>query len=133
MIALPDDLNVLSALWLDFKSAEAAAVLDRRAVEDKIKTLARIDENKEGTSTIEPGAFVIKIEGRIDRKVDADKLQELAAEHGLTDHLATLCRWKPELNMTVWKSTDPSITCLLADAITAKPGRSSFKITLPKE
>ena len=81
-----------------------------------------------GTETAEPEGFVVKISGRIDRKVDGDKLQALAAEAGLSDHLATLFRWKPEINMDVWRSTDESITKPLADAITAKPGRASFKI-----
>ena len=58
----------------------------------------------------------------------ADKVQELAAEHGLTDHLSTLFRWKPELNMAIWKSSNESITRALAPAITAKPGRPSFTI-----
>jgi hypothetical protein len=127
---LPDDLNQLSAMWLMAKSVEANATAKRRAVEDHIKKLTKIDDKSEGITTVKPGDYVVKIENRIDRKIDSEKLQELAAEHGLTEHLATICRWKPELNMTVWKSTDPSITRLLAGAITAKPGRPSFKITV---
>jgi predicted fused transcriptional regulator/phosphomethylpyrimidine kinase len=91
-----------------------------------------VAENFEGTETAEPEGFVVKISGRIDRKVDGDKVQELAAEFGLTDHLAKLFRWKPELNMAIWKATDATITGPLAGAITAKPGRPSFKI-IPKE
>ena len=49
-------------------------------------------------------------------------MQELAAEFGLTEHLASLFRWKPEINMAVWKATDEAITKPLAAAITAKPG-----------
>jgi hypothetical protein len=62
--------------------------------------------------------------------VDSEKLQELAAEAGLTDHLSTLFRWKPEIEMKAWKATDPSITSALADAITVTPGRPSFTITI---
>lgn len=71
----------------------------------------------------------MKVTCRIDRKVDADMVQELAAEHGLSEHLASLFRWKPELNMSAWKAADESITRPLAGAITAKPGRPSFTIT----
>ena len=39
-------------------------------------------------------------------------------------------RWKPEVNMAAWKAADKSITQLLAGAITAKHGRSTFKITI---
>jgi len=124
------DLSILSAAWLSHKSTEEHAVVDRRKVEDQIVKLLEIAENFEGTETAEPEGFVIKIAGRIDRKVDGEKVQELAAEFGLTEHLAKLFRWKPELNMAVWKATDATITGPLAGAITAKPGRPSFKIII---
>lgn len=129
---LTDNLNELSSLWLAAKEAEKEATEDRRKIEDRMKSLIGVAENMEGTETAEPDQFTIKIVGRIDRKVDSDKLQELAAEYGLTDHLASLFRWKPEINMAVWKATDEAITKPLAAAITAKPGRASFTIT-PKE
>jgi len=126
------DMNQLAQMWLRAKQAEKDATEDRRDIEDHIKKLARIAENLDSTETVEPGQFIIKIAGRIDRKVDGDKVQELAAEHGLSEHLATLFRWKPELNMSAWKAADETITGPLAGAITAKPGRASFSIT-PKE
>ena len=126
---LTDNLNELSSLWLAAKEAEKEATDDRRKVEDRIKSLVGFAENSEGTETVDPDQFTIKIVGRIDRKVDGDKVQELAAEHGLTEHLASLFRWKPEINMAAWKAADASITKPLAGAITAKPGRPSFAIT----
>jgi hypothetical protein len=126
------DMNELAQMWLRAKQAEKDATEDRRDIEDQIKKLARIADSLDSTETVEPGQYVIKIAGRIDRKVDGDKVQELAAEHGLSDHLATLFRWKPELNMSAWKAADETITGPLAGAITAKPGRPSFSIT-PKE
>lgn len=125
---LTDDLNTLSEMWLAAKEAEKEATEDRRRIEDRIKSLVGVAENLEGTETVEPDQFRIKIVGRIDRKVDSDKLQELAAEHGLTEHLSSLFRWKPEINMAVWKATDEAITKPLAAAITAKPGRPSVTI-----
>lgn len=129
---LPNDMNELASMWLAAKKQEEDATADRRDIEDHIKKLATIAENLEGTESVDPGRFEIKIVGRIDRKVDGDKVQELAAEFGLTDHLAKLFRWKPEINMAIWKAADESITKPLAGAITAKPGRPSFKI-IPKE
>ena len=126
---LTDDLNELAAMWLAAKEAEREAVEDRRRIEDRIKSLVGVAETLDGTETVDPDQFTIKIVGRIDRKVDGDKLQELAAEHGLTDHLSSLFRWKPEVNMAVWKATDEAITRPLSAAITAKPGRPSFTIT----
>jgi hypothetical protein len=126
------DMNELAAMWLRAKQAEKDATEDRRDIEDHIKKLARIADSLDSTETVEPGQYVIKIAGRIDRKVDGEKVQELAAEHGLSEHLATLFRWKPEINMSAWKAADETITGPLAGAITAKPGRASFSIT-PKE
>ena len=115
--------------WLNAKQIEAAAVKTRREIEDQLVKQFSIPENLEGTKNLEAESFKIKIEGRINRKVNADKLQELAAEHGLTEHLSSLFRWKPEINMTLWKAADASITTPLLDAITATPGRPSFTIT----
>ena len=124
------DLKTLSAEWLGFKSAEEKATTERRKVEDQMVKLLAIPPDFESTETAEPEGFVVKVSGRIDRKVDGEKVQELAAEFGLTEHLSKLFRWKPEINMTIWKASDESITRPLAAAITAKPGRPSFKITI---
>ena len=117
-------------LWIEAKAAESAAIKQRREIEDKLVKQFDIPENLDGTKNIDADTFKIKIEGRINRKVNADKLQELAAEHGLTDHLSSLFRWKPEIAMTAWKAADASITTPLLDAITATPGRPSFTITV---
>jgi hypothetical protein len=121
-------MQELAAQWLEAKEAERKATERRRDFEDAMRALANFSDQTEGTENIKTPGYAIKIVGRIDRKVDADKVQELAAEHGLTDHLSTLFRWKPEINMAIWKATDESITKALAGAITAKPGRPSFTI-----
>lgn len=122
----------LCVQWMEAKAKEAEAVAMRRALEDRISSLAGIPDTLEGTQTVKPDGYVMKIEGRINRKVDGDKLQEIAIETGLQDHLSSLFRWTPEINMKVWKSTDPAITTPLLGAITSKPGRPSFTITKEK-
>ena len=124
------DLKLLSAFWMQYKADEEKAQTERRKIEDQMVKLLAIPENFESTETAEPEGFVVKVAGRIDRKVDGDKVQELAAEFGLGEHLAKLFRCKPEINMTAWKAADATITGPLAGAITAKPGRPSFKITI---
>jgi hypothetical protein len=126
-------LPALAALWLSAKAREASETEERRAIEDRIKDIVRLPDDLDGTETVERDGYVIKMVGRIDRKVNSEQLQELAAEAGLTDHLSSLFRWKPELNMGVWKNTDASITGALAPAITAKPGRASFSIVTKGE
>lgn len=116
--------------WLDAKQMEAHAIQARRAVEDQLVKQFKVPDDLDGTTTEIDGGYKIKIDGRINRKINGDKLQELAVEHGLTEHLSSLFRWKPEIAMTAWKAADKTITTPLLDAITATPGRPSFTITL---
>lgn len=115
--------------WLDAKEEEKKAIADRRKLEDEMVQAFFVPKDLDGTKTYEKDGFVVKIVGRLDRKVNADKLQDLAAEHGLTEHLSSLFRWKPEINMSAWKSADSLITAPLQDAITTTNGRPSFTIT----
>jgi len=115
--------------WLNAKAIEAAAIKTRRDIEDKMVQHFAVPMDLDGTKNFEADGYKVKIEGRINRKVNAEKLQELAAEHGLTEHLSSLFRWKPEISMTAWKAADKAITSPLLDAITATPGRPSFTIT----
>jgi hypothetical protein len=114
--------------WQHLKEVEAQTIERRRIVEDEIVALFRINTALETTNTLEIGDTVVRVSPRLDRKVDAAKLQDLAAEHGLDAHLSTLFRWKPEINVALWKQADERITAALAPAITVKPGRPSFSI-----
>jgi hypothetical protein len=119
----------LIILWRAYKAAEDEAKAKRREVEDQIVKAMALPENFEGYKRLGD----LKVEGKLNRKVDADKVQELAAEHGLTAHLSSLFRWKPELNMTAWKAADEAITRPLLAAITTTAGRPSFSFTQSKE
>jgi hypothetical protein len=123
-------LDSLIEEWRKAKETEAAAVEQRRQIEDTIAVILGIPEDLDGTVKI---SGVLKITGRIDRKVDGDKLQQLALDAGLTDHLSALFRWKPEINRKAWDAAAESITRPLLGAITSKPGRPSFAITDKKE
>jgi hypothetical protein len=115
--------------WIDAKATEAAAVKRRREIEDELIDLLRVNPALDGTENRELDGYAIKVTGRMNRKVDGDRLQEIAADHGLTDHLSSLFRWKPELDLRAWKAADESITAPLLGAITTTPGRPSFTIT----
>jgi len=124
------ELDTLAAQWADAKQDEAIAVARRRTIEDRLVELLEIPETKEGTtsSTTEQG-YTIKVVGRMNRKVDTERLQELAAEHGLSEHLSSLFRWSADINAAAWKAAAPNITAPLLGAITTTPGRPSFTIT----
>ena len=121
-------MSDLYAQWIAAKERERQAVEERRVIEDALIHEFKIAEAFEGTVSREGAGYSVKITARMNRKVDAEMVQELAAEHGLSEHLGTLFRWTPELNMKAWKSADETITAALAKAITIKPGRPSFQI-----
>ena len=73
-------LSALAESWLEAKRDEAKAISRRRDLEDQLRFLIGIPDSHEGTTTVKPDGFVIKVTGRINRKVNADKLQELASE-----------------------------------------------------
>ena len=120
----------LAKQWAEAKEVETRAIRLRRDIEDEMIAFYKISNQMEGTQNEDDGTYKIKIVNRISRKVDSEKVQELAAEFGLTDHLSQLFRWTPEINATAWKSAHESITSPLMDAITATPGRPSFSITI---
>jgi hypothetical protein len=123
----------LAREWIKAKEDERAATERRRAIEDHLAMRFEVPADLDGTKNVKQGGYSFKVVGRLTRKVDSDMLQELAAEHGLSDHLSSLFRWKPEIDMKTWRAADPSITGPLAGAITVQPGRPSFAITIDSE
>lgn len=113
--------------WLQAKAAEREAQEARRAVEDEIAAQLQLSP-EEGSATYKREGYKVKVTQRFNRSIDADLLQEIAAEHGISDHLASLFRWKPDINARAWSAASDEITRPLLGAITTKPGRPSFSI-----
>ena len=124
------EIDELIAEWTLAKKAESEAIEVRRQAEDIMLKRLKLDGAFEGTENYEIGRYKVKIVGRLNRKIDAEKLQILAHENGLSEHLSALFRWKPDINVAAWKATDESITSVLLDAITTTAGRPSFSITI---
>lgn len=114
--------------WLEAKEAERQAAEARRLIEDQLIAELGIAESDEGSRTVKADGYKVKVTCRMNRSIDADALQEIAAEFGLTEHLGDLFRWKPDINAKAWKDANESITAPLLAAITTKPGRPSFSI-----
>lgn len=127
------DPESLAIQWQHHKSEETRHQAARREIEDLLAAMYALPADLDETVTQQTKHLTIKMVGRLDRKVDADKVQELAAEHGVEAHLSTLFRWKPELNVRVWSKADDKIRKALESAITTKPGRPSFQITVKSE
>ena len=115
--------------WLDAKKMETLAVAERRELEDQMAVQFAIPKDLDGTIKQELDGYTIRMEGRINKKIDADKLQMLAAEAGISEHLSSLFRWKPEINAKVWNAAAEVVTGPLLGAITSTPGRPTFTIT----
>ena len=115
--------------WVEAKKMEALAITERRQLEDQMAEAFALPKDLDGTMKREADGYVIKMEGRINKKIDADKLQMLAAEAGISEHLSSLFRWKPEINVKVWNAAADAVTGPLLGAITSTPGRPTFTIT----
>mgnify|MGYP003640328165 FL=1 len=123
------DLDAASEAWMVAKEEERKAVARRRAIEDHLASLLGVADSLEGTeTTTTDGGHRIKLTGRMSRKVDRHTASEVAAEYGLEAHLDKLFRWKPEINVSAWKSAPESVTRPFLKSITTTPSRVSFSI-----
>jgi len=123
-------IHQLAAEWVVLKQEETRAQEMRRATEDQLAELLKINPAKDGTKTEAIGEFECKVTTRLSRKIDADLVQEIAAEYGLQDQLGIVFRWKPDLNLTAWKSASEATQTQLIKAITTTASRPSFSIQL---
>lgn len=126
---MESDLQSLAIAWACAKHEESQAVEKRLELEDKMTALLQIDEQSESTVTKKTHQYAIKIATRLNRKIDSDLIQEIAAENGISHLLPSVCRWKPELDMRVWKSLNEDIRAKLSKAVTTTPGRPSYSVT----
>lgn len=123
-----EEVRRLSMIWIEAKEKERQAVEQRREAEDQLSKLLAVDDSKDGTVNLHLGPYKVKVVSRLNRKVDGEKLQDVAREAGLSDYLPTLFRWKPEINLSSWRSADEKITNPLLEAITTIPSRPSYTI-----
>ena len=123
------DLTTSCKELLEAKQREKQAVQERREIEQKITQTIGLAPDFEGTKTITSGAYRVKLTSRMQRKVDAETLQQVAKEHGIFDSLSHLFRWKPEINAAAWKAASSEVTSILSRAVTTTPGRPTITIT----
>ena len=71
--------------WLEAKEREQLAIDERREIEDYLtNAMFALSEDFEGSQSLTLDDYKLTVTGRMNRKVDADRVQELAREHGLT-------------------------------------------------
>lgn len=115
--------------WLSAKAIERDAIEKRRSIEDEISSLINLSNDFEGVYNLEFNEYTIKLTSRLNKKVDSDLIQEIAAEYNIEYLLPQLFRWKPEINMAVWKKTNKEVLDKFQPAIITTPSRPSFNIT----
>ncbi len=121
-------MESLSADWMEAKEAERQAQEKRLLIEKELISMAEIGDQFEGSKTIKPQGYKIKITRSFRRKVDGEKLQAVAEQHGLFSCLQELFRWKPEIDKKAWDAADEHVTRVLSAAITTAPGKPSVTI-----
>ena len=123
-----DSIESLLSDWEGFKEAETVATQKRREIEEKLHEL--LGHNGHGSKTFNlPSDYKITVTNNVTRQVDNDKLQDIAGQHGWTEYLSLLFRWKPIIDLASWQLAPPEVKDALGEAITTKPSRPQFKIT----
>nr|MCR5347159.1 hypothetical protein [Fretibacterium sp.] len=75
------------------------------------------------------GGYRVRLDRRINVRIDGALLREIAETHGLQDMMETCFRWKPELIRREWRQAENSAKQLFAPAVVMTPGRASFTVT----
>ena len=123
-----NEIESLLSDWAGFKEAETVATRKRREIEDKLHNL--LGHKSLWSKTFKaPGNYKVTITNGVTNKIDGDLLQQIAKEHGLTQQLGKLFRWKPSLDKEAWELADYRVKDILEEAITNRPSRPQFKIT----
>ena len=117
-------LEELSAEWLKAKKAEAAAYKKRVAIEDQIVALT--GKRDEGSQTVDATGFKITITGKVSRKMDWDKWEDVKAQIAPNLHPV---KYKPELDekgVKYLQANEPEIYALLP--IEVKPAKTAIEV-----
>ena len=89
------EIIALTIKLYEAQNAEKKAKEHRMELENQMAKAIGMPDSWEGSMTNKVGDYKVKVSRRMNVKIDADKLNELARENGLDAQLRTLFRWKP--------------------------------------
>lgn len=118
------DLKQLSADWLKAKAEEAAANKRRVAIEEQIVALT--GKRDEGSQTHEAEGFKVTVTGKVSRKMDWDKWEQVKSQIAPNLHPV---KFKPELDekgVKYLQANEPEIYALLP--IEVKPAKTAIEV-----
>lgn len=112
---------------LNEKIAELTA--QKKELEEKLLEELKLPEDFSGSKTFNTENAKITVTARVNKTIDAEKLKEVAREHGVTDALGVIFNWKPSVIKKEWDKVNPEYQAIFSQAITEKIGSKSIKIT----
>ena len=123
------EINELVATLYEAKQTERAARDIRIALEVDLAKAIGVPDDWEGCMTRPAGAYKVKLDRRMNVKIDGERLRDIAEAHNMTGVMETCFRWKPELNKREWKQAGSEVKKIFAPAMEVTPGKASFTVT----
>ena len=123
-----ETLNSLFKELYEAKQQEDIFKAKRTALEEQIALTWGIPQEWEGSHMEKTDEFKVKISRRMNLKIDADALTDIAHKHDLGSFLGTLFKWKPELDKKQWDKADENIKAAFAESMTKTPGKVSVSV-----
>lgn len=127
------EINELVTKLYEAKQAEQAAKNVRTALEAELAQAIGVPDNWEGSKTNAVGEYKVTLTRKMNVKIDATKLRELAIINNITPVLDTCFRWKPEIVKREWDKADAEVRTKLSEALEITPGKASFTVKLMEE
>ena len=120
------DLETLAVMWRAAKADEDDARERRIEIEQQI--LSHTGCREEGSQTHSAGSYKVSVTGKLSRKLDADKWEQI--KDRVPDALRPV-EYKPTLDtkgMRYLEQNEPEIARVVAEAIETKPAKPAVQI-----
>lgn len=114
------------AAWMTAKEDERKAVEHRRELDLLIRSMLPVKD--EGSVSQEEGNYEVKVQYKLDRKLDVTALQVNWAS--LPVSVQDSIKWKAELSTTEYRKLQPTDLAALAPFVTIKPASPSVAVTI---
>lgn len=94
-----------------------------------------LEDPSEGVNNcLLPGNWVLRVNHKIDRKIDEEVIQDVAVElRDLGVNADTLVEWKPSVKLATYRELPEEAALVFDQALTIKPAFPSVELLPPKE
>lgn len=119
--------EIINALY-EAKQQEAAARERRMELEAQLAEAIGVPDDWEGSKTRQAEGYKVVCTRKMNHRIDADKLKQIAMDNFLGMVVEQCFRWKPEIIKREWDAESEEHKRLFAPAITTTPGKVSFSV-----